>query len=97
MGTQTVNPILNLLPLAMIFVVFYFMLIRPQRIRDKEHQKLLASLSKNDEVITSGGIHGTVVNVKDTSVVLRVDENVKMEFEKNCISVVTKKEQQKNQ
>ncbi|MFA5320087.1 MAG: preprotein translocase subunit YajC [Candidatus Omnitrophota bacterium] len=97
MGTQTVNPILNLLPLAMIFVVFYFMLIRPQRMRDKEHQKMLASLSKNDEVVTSGGIHGTVVNVKETSVVLRVDENVKMEFEKNCISVVAKKEQQKNQ
>ena len=69
MGTQAaVNPILNLLPLAMIFVVFYFMLIRPQRLRDKEHQKMLASLSKNDDVVTSGGIHGTIVNVKDNSV-----------------------------
>ncbi len=95
MGTQAPNPILNLLPLAMIFVVFYFMLIRPQRMRDKEHQKMLAALAKNDEVITSGGIHGTVVNVKETSVVLRVDENVKVEVEKNCISVVAKKEQQK--
>ena len=95
MGTQAPNPILNLLPLAMIFVVFYFMLIRPQRMRDKEHQKMLSALAKNDEVITSGGIHGTVVNVKETSVVLRVDENVKMEVEKNCISAVVKKEQQK--
>lgn len=97
MGTQTPNPILNLLPLAMIFVVFYFMLIRPQRMRDKEHQKMLAAIAKNDEVITSGGIHGTVVNVKETSVVLRIDENVRMEIEKNCISSVSKKEQQKNQ
>jgi len=95
MGTQAPNPILNLLPLAMIFVVFYFMLIRPQRMRDKEHQKMLSALAKNDEVVTSGGIHGTVVNVKETSVVLRIDENVKMEVEKNCISAVTRKEQQK--
>jgi preprotein translocase subunit YajC len=95
MGTQAPNPILNLLPLAMIFVVFYFMLIRPQRMRDKEHQKMLAALAKNDEVVTSGGIHGTVVNVKETSVVLRIDENVKIEVEKNCISAVSRKEQQK--
>ncbi|MDD5526723.1 MAG: preprotein translocase subunit YajC [Candidatus Omnitrophica bacterium] len=95
MGTQAANPILNLLPLAMIFVVFYFMLIRPQRMRDKEHQKMLSALAKNDEVVTSGGIHGTVVNVKETSVVLRIDENVKIEVEKNCISTVARKEQQK--
>ncbi|MBI4708435.1 MAG: preprotein translocase subunit YajC [Candidatus Omnitrophica bacterium] len=87
---QAVNPILNLVPLVLIFVIFYFMLIRPQKTKEKEHQKMLASLDKNDEVVTSGGIHGTIINVKEKSVVLRIDENVKMEVEKNCIAVVKK-------
>lgn len=88
--SQTVNPILNLLPLLLLFIVFYFLLIRPQRQRDKEHQKLVNSLNKNDEVVTSGGMHGTVVGVKDKTVLLRVDENVKIEVEKNCVIFVKK-------
>ncbi|MBI4981927.1 MAG: preprotein translocase subunit YajC [Candidatus Omnitrophica bacterium] len=87
---QAVNPILNLVPLVLIFVIFYFMLIRPQKAKEREHQKMLASLDKNDEVITSGGIHGTVINVKEKSVVIRIDDNVKMEVEKNCVAVVKK-------
>ena len=84
---QAVNPIVNLLPLILIFVIFYFLLIRPQKTKDKEHKKMLAALNKNDEVITSSGIHGTIINVKDKSVILRIDENVKIELEKNCIAV----------
>ncbi len=85
-----VNPIVNLFPLIFIFIIFYFLLIRPQKAKDKEHQKMLQNLNKNDEVVTSGGIHGTVVNVKDKSVILRVDDNVKIEVEKNCIAYVKK-------
>ncbi len=85
-----VNPIVNFLPLIFIFIIFYFLLIRPQKTKDKEHQKMLQNLNKNDEVVTSGGIHGTVVNVKDKSVILRVDDNVKIEVEKNCIAYVKK-------
>lgn len=84
------NAIVNLVPLIFIFVIFYFLLIRPQRIKDKEHQKMLSNIVKNDEVITSGGIHATVVNVKDKTLVLRVDDNVKIEVEKNCIAQVTR-------
>lgn len=87
---QAANPILNLVPLILIFVIFYFMLIRPQKIKEKEHQKMLNNLSKNDEVVTSGGIHGTIVNVKDKTVVLRIDENVKLEIDKNCIAYIKK-------
>jgi len=87
---QTANPLLNMVPLILIFVVFYFMLIRPQmkaqKRKEKEHQNLISALAKNDEVVTTGGIHGVVVNVKDKTVVLRIDENVKMEVEKNCIA-----------
>ncbi len=88
--TPAANPIMNLFPLILIFVIFYFLLIRPQKKQEKEHQKLLKALDKNDQVVTSGGIHGTIVNVKDKTVTLRVDENVKIEIEKNCISVVQK-------
>lgn len=84
------NAIVNLVPLIFIFVIFYFLLIRPQKRKDKEHQKMLAAISKNDEVITSGGIHATVVNVKEKTLVLRIDDNVKIEIEKNCIAQVTK-------
>lgn len=90
MQPQTVNPIVNLFPLILIFIIFYFLLIRPQKTKEKEHQKMLGGLNKNDEVVTSGGIHGTIVQVKDKTVSLRIDENTKIEIEKNCIAYVKK-------
>ena len=81
-----INPMINLFPLILVFAIFYFLLIRPQKAKEKEHQKMLANLNKNDEVVTSGGIHGTIVNVKDKTVILRIDENVKIEIEKHCIA-----------
>ncbi|MFA5356982.1 MAG: preprotein translocase subunit YajC [Candidatus Omnitrophota bacterium] len=85
-----VNPIANLFPLILIFVIFYFLLIRPQKTKEKEHQKMLAALNKNDEVVTSSGIHGTVVNVKEKTVTLRIDDNVKIELEKSAVAYVKK-------
>ena len=84
-------PLMQLVPLVLIFVVFYFMLIRPQKAKEKQHQKMLLSLAKNDEVVTSGGIHGVIVNVKDKTLVLRIDEEAKMEIEKNAVAIVIKK------
>lgn len=86
-----VNPIMNLLPIMLIFIVFYFLLIRPQKKAQDDHKKMIASLKKNDEVITSGGIHGTIANVKDTSVTLKVDDNVKIEIQRNCITAIKRK------
>ena len=88
--TAQISPLMNMVPLILIFVVFYFLLIRPQRQQQKEHQKMVNDLVKNDEVVTTGGIHGTVINVKDRSVVLRVDDNVKLEVEKTCIAFMKK-------
>ncbi len=88
--TPQVNPIINMLPLILIFAIFYFLLIRPQKAKEKEHQKMLKNLSKNDEVVTSGGIHGTIVNVKDKTVILRIDDNVKMEIEKSAVVFIMK-------
>ena len=87
---QTVNPIVNLIPFIFIFIIFYFLLIRPQKTKEQEQRKMLEKLDKNDEVVTSGGIHGTIVNVKEKSVVLRIDDNVKMEVEKSCVAYVKK-------
>jgi preprotein translocase subunit YajC len=83
--------LLNLMPIVLIFVIFYFLLIRPQKKAQEEHKKMIAALKKNDEVVTSGGIHGIIVNVKDSTVMLRVDDNVKIEVQKNSISVIKKK------
>lgn len=88
--TQAVSQMVQLFPLILIFVVFYFLLIRPQKTKEKEHQKMLGNLAKNDEVVTTGGIHGTIINVKDKTITLRIDDNVKIELEKNCVAVVKK-------
>ena len=87
---SAVNPLVQFFPLALIFIVFYFLLIRPQKQKEKQHQKMLEGVSKNDEVVTSGGIHGTIVAVKDKTVTLRIDDNVKMEIEKNSIAYIKK-------
>ncbi|TRZ96309.1 preprotein translocase subunit YajC [bacterium] len=87
---STVSPITNFLPLILIFVIFYFLIIRPQKSKEKEHQKMLNELKKNDEVVTTSGIHGTIVNLKDKTLILRIDENVKVEVEKNCVAYLKK-------
>jgi preprotein translocase subunit YajC len=85
-----VNPILQMFPLIFIFIIFYFLLIRPQKKQERQRQEMLKNIAKNDEVITTGGIHGTIVNIKDKTVVLRVDENTRIEVERSCIGQVKK-------
>jgi len=88
--SSAANSLIQLLPLALIFIIFYFLLIRPQKQKEKEHQKMLSGINKNDEVVTSGGIHGTIVNVKDKTLTLRIDDNVKMEIEKSSVAYIKK-------
>ena len=71
-----------------ILLVFYFLVIAPQRKRQKELKSMLDNIKKNDEVITSSGIHGTVVIVKEKTVVVRVDDNCRIEFDKESITTV---------
>jgi len=83
-----------LLPMYfIIFLVFYLFLIRPQQKQQKEKQMMISAIKKNDEIITAGGMHGTVVNVKDKTVIIKVDDNVKIEFDKNSIALVKKSRQ----
>jgi preprotein translocase subunit YajC len=82
--------ILGLAPFIFIFIVFYFLIIRPQSKKQKQHQAMIGKLKKNDEVVTGGGIHGTIVNVKDTTFVLRIDENAKIEIDRGSVSYLKK-------
>lgn len=82
--------ILNFIPLIFIFLIFYFLIIKPQKKKQKEHQEMITSLKKNDEVVTTGGLYGTIVNIKEKSFVLRVDENTRVEVEKNSIANLRK-------
>ena len=72
-----------------IIAIFYFLIIRPQRQQQKKIKAMLDALKKNDEVVTSSGIHGTVVIVKDKTVVVRVDEGCRIEFDRESIASVT--------
>lgn len=93
MTEATPSPILQFLPLVFLFVIFYFLLIRPQQQKQKEHTNMLSKLDKNDEVITAGGVHATVISVADKTAIIRIAENVKVEIEKSSITQVTKKKE----
>src|SRR6266567_7723963 len=82
------NSMMTLLPFILIFVIMYFMVIRPQQKKTKEHQELLNKLKKNDEVMTSGGIYGKVVDLKETVVTLEVAPNVRIRVHRPQISAV---------
>ncbi len=89
---QAANPLIQLpiIPYILIFLIFYFLVIKPNKNKKKEQKNMIDNLKKNDQIVTSGGIHGTVALVKEQSVVIRVDDNVKIEFDKESVSSVVK-------
>lgn len=90
-GTQPTAPgWTSFVPILLMIVVFYFLLIRPQQKKAKDHQKMLESIDTGDEVITAGGIVGVVANRKDKTLVIKVAENVKIEVLKSAIQTVRK-------
>lgn len=95
-GTGATGSMLStLIPFALVFVIFYFLIIRPQNKKQKDMQKMIAGVQKGDKVVTIGGVHATVDKVKETTVVLRVDDNVRMEFSKSAIATVEVKKDEK--
>lgn len=80
--------IMTFLPFVLIIAVFYFLIIRPQNKKQKETQKMLDALKKGDKVVTIGGVHGTVSNVKEKTVIVKVDDNTKIEFTRSAIATV---------
>jgi preprotein translocase subunit YajC len=80
--------ITTLIPFALIIGIFYFLIIRPQNKKQKETQRMLSALKKGDRVVTIGGIHGVVQSVRESSVIVKVDETVKIEFSRSAVSAV---------
>ena len=88
---QAVNPLtqFSIIPYLLIILIFYFLVIKPQRTQKQQQKQMLADLKKNDVIVTAAGIHGTIVNVKDTTVIIRIDDNARMEIDKEVIAKVT--------
>lgn len=82
------GPMMTIIPFLLIFVIMYFMVIRPQQKKAKDHQELLNKLKKNDEVMTSGGIYGKVVDLKESVVTLEVATNVRIRVARAQIATV---------
>ena len=76
--------------LVVLVGVFYFLVIRPQSKKQKETEKMLKALKKGDSVVTIGGIHGVVSSTKEKTVIVKVDDNCKLEFLRSAIATVTK-------
>lgn len=89
-GQQQPNMFVTLLPIILIFGIMYFLLIRPQSKRQKEKQQMLNALKKGDEVVTSGGIYGTIeaINEKENKVIIRVAKELKITMSKSSIATV---------
>jgi preprotein translocase subunit YajC len=80
----------TLIMFGAIFAIFYFMIIRPQQKRAKEREKLLSNIEKGDKIITSGGVHATIVGIEDKTVLIEIAPNVKVKIERSAIGSVIK-------
>jgi preprotein translocase subunit YajC len=87
-GSAAPSALIQMAPLLLVFVVFYFLLIRPQQLKQKEHGVMLANLKKNDDVVTSGGIYGKVIALADNVVTLEVAPNVRIKVDRQQIASI---------
>jgi preprotein translocase subunit YajC len=90
-GGSTPNAFVQLLPLVLIFVVFYFLLIRPQAKRAKEHKAMVAALAAGDEVVTSGGMLGKVTEMGDQFLTVEIADGVRIKIQRHTIASVLPK------
>ena len=80
--------LMTIVPFALIFIIFYFFLIRPQNKKQKETEKMIAALKKGDKVVTIGGIHGVVATTKEHTIIIKVEDGAKIEFNRSAIATV---------
>lgn len=91
-GGQQPNPIAQFLPFVLMFLVLYLLILRPQMKKQRNQQRMIDELEKNDKIVTSGGIHGTILNIKDDILVVKIADNVKIEISRAAVSRVKNKE-----
>jgi preprotein translocase subunit YajC len=84
---QIPSGVAQFLPMVLIVVVFYFFMIRPQMKKAKDHKKFIAELNKGDKVITTAGIHGKIVDMNETTIVLETEGGGKIRFDKSAVSL----------
>jgi len=82
-----------LIPFILVFVIFYLLIVMPQRNRQKKHQKMVEELRPGDQIITSGGIYGTIMGVQPDRIELKVAANVKIDITKSAVAVILKQQQ----
>jgi preprotein translocase subunit YajC len=87
-AASTSNPLTSLIPLLLVFVVLYFFLIRPQNKKQKARNLMLNALRKGDKVVTIGGIHGSIVEITDDIIVLKVNDATKLTFDRSAINAI---------
>ena len=95
-ATAASGPWLSMLPLVIIFVVFYFLLIRPQQKRQKEHKDMVAKMAAGDEIVTAGGVLGKVTDVGDSFVHVEIADGVRIKVQRHTIGAVVPKGTMKN-
>ncbi len=86
------NPMMQFLPLMIImFAVMYFLIIRPQKQKEKKRQEMISNVRKQDKVVTAGGVHGVVVSVKENEVIVRIDDakDVKIKVDKSALTSIS--------
>ena len=89
------SPLASFIPIILIFIIMYFVLFRPQMRRQKDQQRLVTSLKTGDRVVTAAGIHGMISNVKDSTVIVKVADNVKIEMEKSAVTNIVRPQEAK--
>lgn len=87
-GAEAPNPILQFVPLILIFVIFYFLLIRPQQKRVKEHKAMLDAIKRGDEVVTNGGLIGRVSSVSDDELSVEIAKDVKIRVRRDAVASI---------
>ena len=85
------NPLVSILPMVLLFVVFYFLLIRPQQKRQKQHKQMIAEIAKGDEIVTMGGLLGKVTDVNDNFLTVEVSKGTNVKVQRNLVQALMPK------
>ena len=91
-GGEAANPLAMFLPLVLIFLVFYFFIIRPQKKNQEQRKTMLSALKRGDKIVTNGGLYATVKDVKEDKVTATISDGVKVEISRQAVSAVLAEE-----